>query len=155
MIRRPPRSTRTDTHFPCTTLFRSYQSFPTADRGINLAIGNDSQFRRLSDAIGRSDLADDPRFGTNGSRAGKKQALEDELAPIFVGAGAASWIERIDAADVPAGPINEISDVCKYAHVLHRAIKISLNHKELVDLPGIASPIKVEDRKSTRLNSSH
>src|SRR3546814_9868170 len=94
-----------------------YQSFPTADRGINVAIGNDSQFRRLCDAIGRSDLADDPRFGTNGSRAGNKQALEDELAPIFVGAGAASWIERLDAADVPAGPINEISDVFKDAHV--------------------------------------
>src|SRR3546814_12791305 len=53
-----------------------YQSFPTADRGINLAIGNDSQFRRLCDAIGRSDLADEPRFGTHGSRAGHKRSEE-------------------------------------------------------------------------------
>lgn len=125
-----------------------YQSFQTADRGINLAIGNASQFRRLCDAIGRSDLADDPRFAANGSRAGNKQALEDELAPIFAGAGAASWIERLDAADVPAGPINEISDVFKDAHVLHRGMKISLNHKELGDLPGIASPIKVDGERA-------
>jgi crotonobetainyl-CoA:carnitine CoA-transferase CaiB-like acyl-CoA transferase len=70
------------------------------------------------------------------------------LAPIFVGAGAASWIERLDAADVPAGPINEISDVFKDAHVLHRGMKISLNHKELGDLPGIASPIKVDGERA-------
>ena len=125
-----------------------YQSFSTADRGINLAIGNDAQFRRLCEAVGRLDIADDPRFSTNGSRAAHKDALEHELIPIFAGASADTWIERLDAAGVPAGPINEISDVFADPHVRHRGLKVELRHDRLGDLPGVASPIMVDGTRA-------
>jgi crotonobetainyl-CoA:carnitine CoA-transferase CaiB-like acyl-CoA transferase len=125
-----------------------YQSFLAADRGINLAIGNDSQFRRLCEAVGRPYLAEDPRFATNGSRAAHKSALECELVPLFAAASADTWIERLDAAGVPAGPINEIADVFADPHVRHRGMKVELQHEQLGDLPGVASPIMIDGKRA-------
>lgn len=125
-----------------------YQSFAAMDRGINLAIGNDGQFRRLCAAIERPELAEDGRFETNASRALNKAALDDALTPIFASKRADEWVVLLDRAGVPAGPINDISDVFADPHVRHRGMKIELNHPRMGDLPGVASPIKINGARA-------
>ena len=67
---------------------------------------------------------------------------------MFAVASADTWIERLDAAGVPAGPINEIADVFADPHVRHRGMKVELQHEQLGDLPGVASPIMIDGKRA-------
>jgi crotonobetainyl-CoA:carnitine CoA-transferase CaiB-like acyl-CoA transferase len=88
-----------------------YQAFATADGHIMVAAGNDNLFRRLCTAIGRPDLADDPRFRTNGDRVVNRRALIPILAGRFAGERIAAWAARLDAAGIPNGPIQTVDQV--------------------------------------------
>ncbi|MEH3154057.1 MAG: CoA transferase [Gordonia paraffinivorans] len=87
-----------------------YEVLPTADRPIALAVGNDTQFRRLVDTLGRPDLADDDRFRTNSDRVAHHDELVDVLVPALSDHGADHWFEALTAAGVPAGPINDLAE---------------------------------------------
>src|SRR3546814_6973275 len=110
MIRRPPRSTRTDTLFPYTALFRSSSFlviptgvYPCADGLLNLLVGNDRQFRRLcADVLDSPDLGEDPRFRTNRDRRAHKAELDAVLKDLFSRQPRDHWIERCRASGVPA-----------------------------------------------------
>src|SRR3546814_19100658 len=95
MIRRPPRSTRTDTLFPYTTLFRSSAPmgvFHTADGPIYVACANDRTFHRLAiDVLDRRDLAEDPDFAEVRQRVANRKRLASILDEI----GRASCRERV------------------------------------------------------------
>ncbi len=99
-----------------------YQTVPTADATVALAVGNDSQFRRLatvlSDASARPDLGADPRFTTNTDRVRHAGALADELAERMRGRTAADWVRRLTAAGVPCGPVNTVAEAFALADEL-------------------------------------
>ncbi|MBI1351637.1 MAG: CoA transferase [Actinomycetales bacterium] len=86
-----------------------YEVYATADRPMILAVGNDGQFRRLVNVLGSSELADDPRFATNPARVAHREELNAALSDRLASAGADSWQERLTAAGVPCGPINDIA----------------------------------------------
>ena len=86
-----------------------YEVFATADRPMVLAVGNDAQFRRLVDVLGLSGLAEDDRFATNAARVAHRSELKALLEDALLGAPADDWQERITAAGVPCGPINDIA----------------------------------------------
>ncbi len=86
-----------------------YEVYATADRPLVLAVGNDAQFARLVDELGATELADDPRFCTNSQRVANRAELTVELERRLRRAGADQWQERITAAGVPCGPINDIA----------------------------------------------
>ena len=88
-----------------------YQAFAAADGHIMVAAGNDNLFRRLCTAIGRPDLAEDPRFRTNGDRVVNRRALIPILADRFAGERIAAWAARLDAAGIPNGPIQTVEQV--------------------------------------------
>ena len=88
-----------------------YQAFAAADGHIMVAAGNDNLFRRLCTAIGRPDLAEDPRFRTNGDRVVNRRALIPILADRFAGERIAAWAARLDAAGIPNGPIQTVDQV--------------------------------------------
>ena len=88
-----------------------YQAFAAADGHIMVAAGNDNLFRRLCTAIGRPDLAEDPRFRTNGDRVVNRRALIPILADCFAGELIAAWAARLDAAGIPNGPIQTVDQV--------------------------------------------
>ncbi|SMQ14426.1 Crotonobetainyl-CoA:carnitine CoA-transferase CaiB [Streptomyces sp. Ag82_O1-12] len=81
-----------------------YETFPTADRPLALAVGNDGQFAALAGALGLPDLADDPRFRTNPERVAHRAELRRALAARLRTAGADHWTGVLSAAGVPAGP---------------------------------------------------
>ncbi len=88
-----------------------YQAFATADAYIMVAVGNDNLFRKFSAALGRPELAADPRFATNKERCANRTTLIPILESIFAGASSEEWLRRLGEEDVPCSPINTIDRV--------------------------------------------
>lgn len=86
-----------------------YEVFPTADRPLVLAVGNDAQFRHLMAALDRPEIGADPQYATNEERVRHRNALVDLLSAILVTRSADDWQAVITAAGVPCGPINDIA----------------------------------------------
>ena len=88
-----------------------HQAFPTADGHIMVAAGNDNLFRALCDAIERTELMSDERFATNSKRVENRRVLIPMLEDIFRAKPSAEWQSRLDAAGVPAAPIENVAQV--------------------------------------------
>src|SRR5581483_8190885 len=88
-----------------------YQVFPTADGGLMITAANDGLFRRLAEAIGLPELADDPRFATNPDRVRNRPALAEALSARLREDTRAAWLEKLAAARVPAAPVQDIGEV--------------------------------------------
>ena len=85
-----------------------YETFATADGAIAIAVGSERQWARFCSAIGLEGLADDPRFGSNGDRVERRADLHPILAGRIAERPTAAWLSALRAADIPAGPINDI-----------------------------------------------
>jgi crotonobetainyl-CoA:carnitine CoA-transferase CaiB-like acyl-CoA transferase len=88
-----------------------HQAFPTHDGFIMVAAGNDNLFRALCGAIERTDLVTDPRFATNSKRVENRKTLIPILESIFRAKPRAEWQAKLDAAGVPAAPIENVAQV--------------------------------------------
>jgi crotonobetainyl-CoA:carnitine CoA-transferase CaiB-like acyl-CoA transferase len=95
-----------------------YETFRAADGDFAVAVGNDAIFTRLCAAIGRPELAGDERFETNAARLEHRVELGALLEGAFHAEPAAEWVQRLSAAGVPAGPINDIAQAFAFAEAL-------------------------------------
>lgn len=87
-----------------------YDAFACADGHILIAVGNDAQFARFCDAIGRPALAQDARFGTNQQRIENRGALIALIAPALAAMSKQDAIARLHAVKVPVGPIHTVAE---------------------------------------------
>jgi crotonobetainyl-CoA:carnitine CoA-transferase CaiB-like acyl-CoA transferase len=87
-----------------------YQSFDTADGAIAVAVGSERQWPRFCRAIGLPALADEPRFASNGDRVANRAELIGTLAARFGERTSEEWLAALDAAEIPAGRINDVAD---------------------------------------------
>ena len=108
-----------------------YQTFPTATGDLALAVGNDAIFTRFCDAIGQPEIATDSRFATNSERVVHRDPLIAILSEIFADESAEIWTERLTAAGVPAGPVNDVAQAYKFAD--------ELGLEPIVELEGVRS----------------
>lgn len=88
-----------------------YQTFAASDGGLVVAVGNDEQWRRLCRAIGEPGWGEDPRWAHNPDRVLHREEVVTQLAARFAREPVATWIERLRAADVPAGPVRDLHEV--------------------------------------------
>lgn len=88
-----------------------YQAFAASDGYVIIAVGNDALFGRLCEALGRPELAAEPRFASNALRVENREALAEIVEGVLRGASKAVWIERLGAAGVPAGPIATLDEI--------------------------------------------
>ena len=88
-------------------------------------------WRGFCAAIGRDDLAEDPRFADNRSRTANHHLLEPLLAEVFLGRPAAEWLARLEAAGIPCGPINTVAQVAADPQVAHRGMVAEVPHPRL------------------------
>ena len=95
-----------------------YETYTAADGDFAIATGNDGNFARLCEAIGRPELAADPRYASNGARLEHRDALGEELTAALAARPVAEWVELLAAAGVPAGPINDVAQAFAYAEAL-------------------------------------
>lgn len=97
-----------------------FEPFAAADRPLIIAAGNDTLFGRLCAALGRPDLATDPRFLTNGDRTRHAELLKHELESVLRTRPAAEWIKLLEAAGVPCSVINTVADAAEHPQVQAR-----------------------------------
>jgi crotonobetainyl-CoA:carnitine CoA-transferase CaiB-like acyl-CoA transferase len=119
--------------------------FPAKDGHIVLAVGNDGQFAKLCEAIGRAEWATDPRFARNADRVRNEAALTPALAGRFADFTRAELTALLDAAGVPCGPINAVPDVFADPQIRHRAMLRHLPHPLAGSVPQVVSPIRMQD----------
>jgi crotonobetainyl-CoA:carnitine CoA-transferase CaiB-like acyl-CoA transferase len=86
-----------------------YETFETADGTIAVVVGSERQWPRFCRALGLPALADDPRFATNGDRVEHRTELIPTLAARFAERATDDWLAALDAAEIPAGPINDVA----------------------------------------------
>jgi len=120
-----------------------YQVFATSDGHFILAVGNDDQFRRLSAVVEVPQIADDPRFATNGARVEHRDELIPILQTVFEQKPKAHWLEALEAAGVPCGPINRIDEVFADPQVRARGMRVEAPHPLAGTVPLIGSPLKL------------
>ncbi|NHV30197.1 CaiB/BaiF CoA-transferase family protein [Burkholderia sp. D-99] len=120
-----------------------YQTFQTSDGWIIVAVGNDGQFRKFVEAGGRPELADDERFATNPSRVRHRDTLVPILAEMVKARGKADWIDVLEAAGVPCGPINDLDEVFDNEQVVARGMQVSLPHPSGADAKLVRNPIRM------------
>jgi glutaryl-CoA transferase len=120
-----------------------YQAFRTGQGHLILAVGNDGQFARFCEVAGRPELARDERFASNAGRVRHRAALVPIVEAILAGRPAAEWIEALERAGVPCGPINDLAQVFADPQVRHRQMKIDVPHPLAGTAPLVASPIRL------------
>ncbi len=118
-----------------------YESFPTSDGHIMLAIGNDGQFQRFCKLAGIADVSADPRFVDNKSRVANRGILVPLMGEIIKLKTSMEWIDLLSANAVPCGPINTIDTVFEDPQVKHRQIALRLLHQGAGTVASVANPI--------------
>jgi len=119
-----------------------YQAFDCADAPIMIAVGNDTQFVKLCECLGRPELATDPRFKTNPDRSKHRLMLVPLLAEVLKTRRVAQWYADFDAAGVPSGPINNFAEVFADPQIVHREMLQHMQHPSIGEIPQVANPVR-------------
>jgi crotonobetainyl-CoA:carnitine CoA-transferase CaiB-like acyl-CoA transferase len=121
------------------------QVFDCTDGQLMLAAGNDSQFAKLCEAAGRPELARDARFTTNHARVRNRELVISTLEALMRGKPVAYWTEKLVAAGVPCGPINDIAAVFADPQVRHRGMRVEVQHPLVGALALVGSPLRLSE----------
>jgi crotonobetainyl-CoA:carnitine CoA-transferase CaiB-like acyl-CoA transferase len=124
-----------------------YETFATADGAIAVGVGSEHQWPRFCEAIGLPELRSDPRFATNGVRVEHRRELRPLLAERFTTDTSAAWLQRLEAAAVPAGPILDVVDAFATPQATARAMTVPLTHPAYGTMTQVGSPIAIDGQK--------
>ena len=116
---------------------------PNARDHLILAVGNDGQYAKFCDVAGHPELATDLRFAKNTDRVKNRQVLVPLLEEIMLKRTKADWLSALEAAKVPCGAINNLSEVFADPHVAARQMVSTWQHPNQKDLKLVASPLKL------------
>jgi len=120
-----------------------YGTFPALDGYLILAVGNDSQFRKMALAMNRPEIGNDPRFATIAQRVTNRNILVPMLEAITATRTIDAWVKIMESVDVPCGPINTIDRVFADPHVRARGLQMELPHHDCGTVPSVANPIRL------------
>jgi formyl-CoA transferase len=124
-----------------------YQPFEAADQRIIIAVGNDRQFARLADLCGHPEWESDPRFADNAARVANREAMVGLIAETIRTRPAAEWLEKLEKAGIPAGPINSVGQALADVQAQHRAMV-----RMIAGTPLVGSPVRIDgDRADSAL----
>ena len=122
-----------------------YQAFEANDGWLTVGAANQANWLRLIEAMDRADLADDARFHDNPSRMKNLDALGDVLGAEISKRSRADWLERFEAAGVPAGPVLNITEMHQDPHAIARDMVPAPKHSRLGPVKTIGCPIKFSE----------
>jgi crotonobetainyl-CoA:carnitine CoA-transferase CaiB-like acyl-CoA transferase len=124
-----------------------YQAFDTLDGALVVAVGSERQWPRFCRALGLPALADDPDFASNGDRVANRADLVPTLAARFAERTTAEWLAALDAADVPAGPINDVAAAFASPWAADRTVE--LEHPRLGPIRQVVPPFELSRTPAT------
>ena len=116
-----------------------------SDRPFNIACGNEVMWRALVEAIGRAQLKDDPRFDSLGHRIKHRAALTAEINLALAAHTAEYWIERLNRAGIPAGPILTIEEMFNHPQTVAREMLLRLPHPVHGEIKTTGLGVKLSD----------
>jgi formyl-CoA transferase len=120
-----------------------YQLFDAADQQIIIAVGNDRQFARLAEMCGHPEWTSDPRFASNGARVANRADIVELVSQCIRQKAAAEWLEQLEKAGIPAGPINRISQALSDVQAQHRGMVRTIAGASLV-----GSPVRLDGERA-------
>ncbi len=123
-------------------LMAPYQAFRTADLPITLGAANENNWRRLLEVLQAPELAADERFASNGGRMAHLPELTARLEAIFMTRKSAEWLEALDAAGVPAGPVLDVLQMADDPQVQARQMIVETAHPVAGPVKALGLPIK-------------
>ena len=122
-----------------------YQSFQASDGWFAIAVGNDKQFARLCEMLGKPEIVMDEKFSTNSGRVQNRTEIIPLLASIFKAASVSEWLAKLDEAEIPCGPIQNFEQVFSMPTVKEREMLVKMEHPTIGELPLVGSPLKMSD----------
>jgi formyl-CoA transferase/CoA:oxalate CoA-transferase len=123
-----------------------YQPFKARDKYIIVAVGTERLLERFCQALEISDtVGKDARFATNSDRLAHRAVLVAMLEQIIAARDAAFWLERLQAADIPCGPINEVDEALSDPQVQARGMIVELLHSTAGPVRSMGNPIHLSD----------
>ena len=117
--------------------------FPTQDGFINIASAGEELYRRMCKALGMPQLAEDPDYATGKARANNRDKLNAIIAGVTEAKTSAEWIDLLNKAGVPSGPIYKMNEVFADPQVKHLGIARKVPHKTLGDVEVIGQAIEL------------
>ena len=120
-----------------------YQPFAAADQPIIIAVGNDRQFARLAAMLGAPEWTADERFANNAARVANRAALVPLVAERIAREPAAHWLDKLESAGIPAGPINRIGQALADVQAQHRAMVRTIG-----GMPLVGSPVRIDGARA-------
>jgi formyl-CoA transferase len=116
-----------------------YQPFAAADQPIIIAVGNERQFARLAEICGHPEWAGDERFASNAARVANREAMVSLVAEAIRHKPAAEWLSQLEAAGIPAGPINSVTQALSDIQAQHRGMV-----RAMAGIPQVGSPVRFD-----------
>ena len=125
-----------------------YQVFEVADGYIIIATGNDNQFIKLCDVLGAPEIANNPTYKDNAGRLAHREEVIGELTAYTSTMTRDSLLERLEAAQVPAGPINNLEQVFNDPQIKDRGMRLALKSDAAKNgvIPGVRTPIILDGK---------
>lgn len=119
-----------------------YQVFEASDGHFILAVGNDSLWNSLVDVLDVEALRD-RKFKTNPDRVQNRDELISILEEIFKRKARDEWVDMLESAKIPCGPVNKLSDILNDAHIKEREMVVEMEHPSLGILKMLGVPVKL------------
>jgi formyl-CoA transferase len=120
-----------------------YQPFEASDRPLVIAVGNDRQFAKLAELAGHPEWSSDPRFATNAARVANRAEMVRLLGQAIANESATYWFEKLEAAGIPAGPINRVSEALADVQAQHRQMV-----RTIAGVPMVGSPVRIDTERA-------
>ena len=121
-----------------------YTTYPTRDGMMAVAVGNDGQFAKFSQAIGRAKWAEDQRFIKNKDRVAHRELLDGMIADTLKTGDTDAWEQKLKAAGVPCGRINSVKQALDAPHTAARKMVETVEHPTIGPLRLIGTPFKFD-----------
>jgi succinate--hydroxymethylglutarate CoA-transferase len=126
-----------------------YRTYSATDGELAVAVGNDRQFASLAAALGRPEWASDPRFARNQDRVRNREVIDSEIAATIGTRTRADWIELLDGAGIPVGPINSVSEALASPQTVARQMVVDLELQSSVTTRGLGLPFQLSETPSS------
>ncbi len=122
-----------------------YQAVRTADGHINIGAANDKNWSRMLAAIGAAHLGEDARFARNSDRMANRVALIEALEAVFATKPSADWLDLLEQAGVPAGPILDVTQMHADPQAIARGMVPTVEHPVAGAVQTIGLPVKFSE----------
>ncbi len=122
-----------------------YGVYRTKDKPINIAVGTETMWKNFCRVTGRPELEKDERFRKNNDRVKNRSELNPLLEEVLAAKTQEEWIEALNQAGIPCGPIYTLDQVFKDPQVIHQKMRLEVEHPQMGMVPMTGLPVQLSD----------